>query len=224
MENFTFNGYKSYEDLGIIVKKMPPISLAERNIETISVNGRNGNLHIDNKVYKSKSYKIECVLYDQTKLDLIKKTFCGTGILTLSTEKNREYKATIKNQVDFSKYLTYLKEFSLQFDLDPFAYSPTVKTLEITANATFSVDGNVEIKPILVISGTGMITLNNIQIEIAESDIEIDCELMECTINSINKNDKVNLTEFPSLIPGQNTLTLGTGITKVIIKYREGWL
>lgn len=224
MESFTFKGYKSYDDLGIIVKNMPPIARAEKNIEEIKVNGRNGNLHIDNNTYNSKSYTIECILIDETKLDLIKSIFQGTGLLTLSTETDREYNATIKNQIDFSKYLTYLKDFPLQFDVDPFSSSETLKTLEFTGNSSFSVDGTAEIRPVIKITGTGTITLNNVQIEVTETDIEIDCDLMECTKNNINKSDKVNLLDFPSLNQGTNSLVLGTGITKVTILYKERWL
>lgn len=224
MESFTFKGYKSYDDLGIIVKNMPPIARAEKNIEEIKVNGRNGNLHIDNNTYNSKSYTIECILFDETKLDLIKSVFQGTGVLTLSTESNREYNATIKNQIDFSKYLTYLREFPLQFDVEPFSASKTLKTLEFTENSSFSIDGTAEVKPIIKITGTGTITLNNVQVQVTESDIEIDCDMMECIKNNINKSDKVNLLDFPSLIPGTNSLVLGTGVTKVTIMYKERWL
>lgn len=224
MESFTFKGYKSYDDLGIIVKNMPPIARAEKNIEEIKVNGRNGNLHIDNNTYNSKSYTVECILIDETKLDLIKSVFQGTGVLTLSTEIDREYNATIKNQIDFSKYLTYLREFPIQFDVDPFSSSNTLKTLEFTENSSFSVDGTAEVKPTIKITGTGTITLNNVQVEVIESDIEIDCDLMECTKNNINKSDKVNLLDFPSLNQGTNSLVLGTGVTKVTIMYKERWL
>lgn len=224
MESFIFNGYKSYEDLSIVVKEMPPVSRAEKNIETIKVNGRNGNLHIDNKTYNSKSYTIQCVLLDSTKIDLIKSVFHGTGILTLSTEPNREYNATIKNQIDFSKYLTFLKEFPLQFDVDPFSFSNTLQTKEFTSSSNFNVGGTIEVNPTLIISGIGTITLNNIQINVTESDITIDCDLMECVKNNTNKSDKVNLEQFPKLLVGQNTINIGDGITKVIIKYKEGWL
>ena len=54
---FIFNGINS-KDLGIVIKEMPPITKSEKNIESISVTGRNGNLHIDNGTYNSKKYKI----------------------------------------------------------------------------------------------------------------------------------------------------------------------
>ena len=223
MESFIFKGINS-NSLGIIVKEMPPITKAEKNIESIQINGRNGNLHIDNKTYKSKNYSIVCVLMDQTKIDDLKYLFDGTGTLILSTEPDREYQATIKNQVDFSKYLTYLREFPLQFELDPIAYSKDENILEFSSNSNFEIGGTAEIAPILIIEGVGTISINNTQINIKETGITIDCELMECSNGEISKNNLVELDEFPKLMVGNNTITLGTGINKVTLKYKEGWL
>ncbi len=223
MESFTFNGISS-DSLGIIVKQMPPVSKAEKNIESIEINGRNGRLHIDNKTYKTKNYTIACILLDNTKVDQIKALFEGTGILTLSTEPNRQYQATIKNQIDFSKYLTYLREFPLQFELDPIAFSISENVIEFSSDSTFNVNGTVSVKPTLIIEGIGTVTLNNTKITVSETDITIDCDLMECVNNNINKSDKVILDKFPELVIGANSIVLGEGITKVTISYKEGWL
>ncbi len=221
---FTFNGVKS-SDVGIIVKEMPPVSKSEKNIESITISGRNGDLHIDEGTYKSKKYKITCVLTDITKIDVLKRTFDGSGTLELSTESNREYQAVIKNQIDFEKYLTYLKEFVLQFELYPIAYSKTSTEVSYTSNTTFEVGGTCDVSPKITITGIGQITLNNTQIEVLESGITIDCDLMNCTSNGINKNDKVIIAEdFPKIVVGNNTLVLGTGVESVTLSYKEGWI
>lgn len=223
MEYFNFNGVPS-KDVGIIVKEMPPVTKSEKNIENITVSGRNGDLHIDEGTYKSKKYKIKCVLTDISKVDELKALYDGTGVLELSTELGKEYQATIKNQIDFDKYLTYLKEFVLQFELYPIAYNKEVIETTFTTDTTFTVGGTVGVSPIINVVGTGIITLNNTQVEVLESGIVIDCDLMNCTIDNINKNDKVNLDEFPSLLVGENSIVLGEGIESVIISYKEGWL
>lgn len=220
---FIFNGVNS-KDLGIVIKEMPPIVRAERNIESITVAGRNGDLHIDDGTYKSKKYSIVCILMDESKIDDIKRLFNGIGILEISTEVDREYEATIKNQVDFSKYLTYLKEFPLQFELQPIAYSKSAVEKNYIENANFNVGGTVDVSPKIIVNGVGKITLNNTQVELLESGITIDCDLMNCTKDNINKNDKVNLDDFPTLKVGENSLVLGSGIESVFISYKEGWL
>lgn len=224
MEYFKFKGNRS-DNLGIIVKEMSPITKAEKNIETVNVSGRNGAFHIDEGTYKTKKYKIKCVLMDNTHLDQIKAIFDGKGKLELSTEADREYNAVVLNQIDFSKYLTYLREFTLNFELEPIAYSKTITTKEITENTSFNGGGNCEVNPQITINGTGTIILNSIPITITETGITIDCELMNCTKNNINKNDKVNIdTDFPCIKPDTNTIVLGEGITSVLIVYNEGWL
>lgn len=225
METFTFNGTSS-ESLNLIVKDMPLVSRAEKNIETIEVNGRNGNLHIDNGNYLSRSYSIACLAKDKSKIDEINSKLVGSGKLTLSKYNDRFFNATIKNQIDYSKYMTILQEFPLQFDLDPISFSneETVETL--TSSGSITVGGNVDIYPKISITGIGKLVINDTELNVSETDIFIDCELMNCTKNGLSKNDKVTLSgdDFPKLKVGSNTITLGSGITQIIIKYRKGWL
>ena len=221
---FKFNNVKS-TDLGIVIKELPPIIKAEKDIDIITLSGRNGNLHIDNGFYKAKSYTITCILVDETKINEIKTLLDGIGKLEVSSEPNIEYQATVLNQISFDKYLKYLKEFAINFELYPIGYSKNTITNEyFDSENVFEVDGTYNVYPILTVNGTGIITLNNVQIEVLESGITIDCDLMNCTKNNLNANDKVNLDEFPNLIVGENTLTLGTGISSVEVSYKEGWV
>lgn len=220
---FIFNG-KNSKDLGIVVKEMPPISKSEKNIEKIEVSGRTGALYIDNNTYLQKQYSITCILMDDSKLREINSVYDGVGRLELSAEPGIVYNAMIKNQIDFEKYLTYLKTFVLQFDVYPIGFSLEEKKLELLENTEFEVGGTAEVYPIIEIIGQGAFSLNNCQVEVFESGIKIDCELMNCTIDNLNKNDKVNLEKFPKLIPGKNNLTISGEIEKIIINYHEGWL
>lgn len=127
MKSFTFNSTTS-ESLNIIVKEMPPIPRAERDIETLEISGRSGAFHIDNKSWKVRNYTIKCVCKDKSQIDNIRNTFYGTHNLTISDYSDRYFVATIKNQIDFAKYLTYCEEFPLQFELQPIAYGNTEKT------------------------------------------------------------------------------------------------
>ena len=222
MENFTFNGVNS-DTLGLIIKEMPPIVRAAKNIESINVNGRNGNLHIDNGTYKTYPITINCIIKENANIDLIKSTLQGTAQLVLSTVPNRTFTATICNQIDFKKYLRVLREFPLQLEIEPFSYG-NINSIDYTTNAILVISGNVETAPVITIYGTGTVTINNTPIEVLESGITIDCDLMECVKNNLNMNANVILSVFPTLIPGNNSIVLGTGITKVTIAYRERWL
>lgn len=224
MHYFIFNGIDS-RNLGITVKNMPLIPRAERDIETIKVNGKNGNLHIDNGTFRSSSYTINCIIEDISKIDDIKSTFIGSANLILSKYSDRYFIATIKNQISFDKYLNYLQEFPLQFDIEPISYNLTEESLEYTSNdSDFDIGGNIDISPKISITGVGTVTINNVPVEVEETGIEIDCELMNCTKNNLNVNNKVVLDEFPKLKPEGNSIVLGNGITNVTLTYRRGWL
>ena len=222
MESFIFNNVSS-DDLGLIIKEMPPIVRASKNIESIKVNGRNGNVHIDNGTYESYNITINCIINNLAKLDQNKSVLQGAGELQLSTVPGRTFKAMIKNQIDFSKYLMVLREFPLQLELEPFSFGAE-ETTNYTSSGTLTVSGNIETPPTLTITGTGILTINNTSLEVLATGITIDCDLMECTKNNINMNSSVVLDKFPTLNPGNNTITLGTGISKVVIKHRERWL
>lgn len=222
MESFIFNNVSS-ENLGLIIKEMPPIVRPAKNIESIKVNGRNGNIHIDNGTYDSYNITISCIIIDLTKLDQNKSVLQGTGNLQLSTVPGRTFRATIKNQIDVSKYLRVLREFPLQLEIEPISYGSET-TVSYSNNATLNIGGNIDTSPIITIYGTGTISINNVSVEVLTTGIVIDCNLMECTKNDLNMNAFVVLDDFPKLIPGNNTITLGSGISMVTISYKEGWL
>lgn len=223
MESFVFKDISS-TSLDLIIKDMPLVPRAEKNIETIEISGRNGNLHIDNQNYLSKSYTITCIAKNKNKIDEINSKICGSGKLILSKYSDRYFNATFKNQIDYASYLTILQEFPIQFELDPIAYSNDLTEEVITTSGNIEVEGNVDIAPTIIVTGTGTITINGYSLTVNESDITIDCELMNCIKNNLSANDKVVLDEFPRLKVGTNAISLGAGITQIIIKYRKGWL
>lgn len=224
MHYFIFNNINSNE-LGIIVKNMPLIPLAEKDIESIKISGKNGNLHIDNGTYNSINYTIDCVISDISKIDNIKKAFNGTSKLILSKYNDRYFEATIKNQISFDKYLNALQEFPLQFELQPISYSNELEEIRISSDINnLDIGGNTITNPIILVDGTGTFTINNVSVEILESGITIDCELMNCTKNNLNANDKVILDKFPTLNPTNNVITIESGINNIELKYRKRWL
>ena len=224
MHYFIFNNINSNE-LGIIVKNMPLIPLAEKDIESIKISGKNGNLHIDNGTYNSINYTIDCVISDISKIDNIKKAFNGTSKLILSKYNDRYFEATIKNQISFDKYLNVLQEFPLQFELQPISYSNELEEIRISSDINnLDIGGNTITNPIILVDGTGTFTINNVSVEILESGITIDCELMNCTKNNLNANDKVILDKFPTLNPTDNVIAIESGINNIELKYRKRWL
>lgn len=228
MKTFKFNNISS-DTYNIVVKEMPTFNLPKRDIEIVKIDGRNGNLYIDNETYNSYSITIECILMDLTKINDIKAWLTGIGTIEFSDNPGIYYDCIIKNQIPFEKYLTYLKEFPIQLELNPIGKSTdlTTETKTVTP-ATFTVGGNINIKPILEIkgSGTGVFNLNGKEFTVnslTSIATIIDCDLMNTTKDGVNSNN-LYIGNYPNLVVGTNNLTWTGDVSEVKIKYRAGWL
>lgn len=222
---FTFNNYDSYDDLGIIVNEISPITLPQRDIESIQVEGSNRILHIDKGAFLPIPAKIKCTLYDVSKLDTLKQLFKASGEIEFSDNPGRVYKCTNTNQVDWTRFkgLTEIRDFNLNFELEPVAFGDEIEVTK-TESDTFIADGTENSNPVITVTGTGILSLNGISVNFLESGITLDCENMEAYTGLISKNDKIKLDDFPYVKPGANDLVLPATITSVTITYRERWL
>lgn len=93
----------------------------------------------------------------------------------------------------------------------------------------FDDDGTIEnpeyfaSKPLIRVYGAGELSVNGYDIAIADHTyayIDIDSEIMDCFCDLTNLNAYVTMDDFPVLGAGDNTILLGTGITKVEITPR----
>lgn len=79
-------------------------------------------------------------------------------------------------------------------------------------------------KPLLRVYGSGTVGIGEYTFTVSEADeyTDIDCEMMDCYKGAVNKNPYVTFSnyEFPVLVPGDNTITMGAGITKIEITPR----
>jgi phage-related protein len=78
-------------------------------------------------------------------------------------------------------------------------------------------------KPLIRIYGKGIVQIGKQTIEILKAPteyIDVDCDIQDCFEGTANRNSYVSLTDFPTLVPGTNGITLGAGITKVEITPR----
>lgn len=227
-QTFTFNGTAS-TTYDIIVKKLPVITTPERDIESIKIDGRNGNLHIDNETYESYNATMEIIINDLTELDAIKGWLTGIGTIIFSDRPTLQYTAVIKNQLSYDMYAYNSKVIPIQMELSPIGLSTTETTVtKTTSPATFVVAGTFGVKPTLEIKGTGeaTITLNGTDFTLADCTSTayiVDCDLMNVTKSSTNVNNDFE-GDFPSLIVGTNNLSWTGTVTELKVKYRTGWL
>jgi phage-related protein len=230
MNAFTINeSINSRTSLGLRITEPPILPASVRIIDSINVDGREGTL----TVLKG---------WEDITLDM-SVAIVGTGIyqkwrdvlpqllsaqtLTLSTDPAVFYKVKRVGTGGLQMKLSILGEFSLSFACAPFRYKKDVATVAMTASGSITNTGTVYSLPCIKVYGTGRgtLTINGkpIILNILSGSLTLDSELKECFYGSAAQNNKMS-GDFPVFNVGANTLTLGSGITKLEIEPRWRYL
>lgn len=235
MIDFIWKNEKATEH-GIVVVSLPPISKAEKNVEIIEIDGRDGDIIIE-KGFKSYDKEVEIGLARNYDLNWLMNWLDGTDKVTFSDEENVFYNATIIDQIDFEKLLSF-KTAKIKFHVQPFKYlnneSKVVQSFSSTSEKKVVVNnlGLINSKPIITIYGTGTINLsiNGTQCCIIElndvSDyITLDSIQEEAFQDNLQTLRNRNMNgAFPVLKSGQNEITWTGNITKIEILPKSRWL
>ncbi|MDE6357311.1 MAG: phage tail family protein [Eubacteriales bacterium] len=230
---FIFKGQKS-TDFGIEISKLPDIIKPERNIQTVTIPGRNNSLYIDENTYNSYSLNFECVINPFAKnkqnIDSIIEWLNGFGELIISTEKDKIYNAVIKNSIPFSDTIGLFPKFPIIFEVQPLKKSVNFRneTMEITKKTIINNIGTVDSLPTITIFGSGDITLKindeEFLIKSINQYITIDSEFLEVYKNEENQNNKYNNFDFPKFKQGKNTIDFVGNVNKIIVTPNWRWI
>lgn len=117
--------------------------------------------------------------------------------------------------------------FDLAFNCKPqrFLNSGATST-DFTANGTLTNPTLFNARPLIRVYGKGQVTINSDILTISNSYsydfMDIDCDIGMAYYGPLNRNGFLTTSriDFPELIPGSNSISLGTGITKVTITPR----
>lgn len=146
--------------------------------------------------------------------------------------------------VSTTKENNVVTKFEISLTADPFKYKDVVSTvLENASSGTVAVSGDYETPCIIELSPTGAITSYTIKgaardpvtgeaedIIIknltAGKTVVIDGEACKVTENGMNKYGDTEMWEFPSFLPGSNTLTFQSSSVPcdVTIKYKPRYI
>lgn len=233
-DGFTF-GAQSAADFNMRVEKYPAIKGAVRRYKTVTVPGRNGNLHIDEGVYEPYTQPYECYFHDESKLSpevahAIKAWLLGDGglqRLTDAYDSTHYHMAFFSGPLDVENRLNKYGKCVVNFEFQPQAY-----LLSGDEAITFSEAGTItnptpfEAEPIIHVYGTGSgsVSVNGVTIQILEiTDVlTLDCEMQNAYRQvadgaTENKNGVISAPTFPTLAPGENGVQFTGGITSVEI-------
>ena len=209
---------------GIVVEKTPTISKGKKDIETYTIEGRNGFLSIDRGTYQPFSLQVECHAKETANFDEIKAFLDGYG--TLSFDGIREYTAIVNTAIPFEKVQMF-KSFAVQFMVNPIAHDITPTTLSITDDFTIS-GATAKMYPMLTLEATAGgadVLINGVEFTTSNEDAAtyiLDCENKVITKNGVNAASEMS-GDFPYFKNGENTYE-GTGVTSLSASYKKAYL
>jgi len=219
MNSFIWKNQDSYLDYGIVINKLPSLIKAERNVDEIEIQGRDGDVTIDYKTHKPIIFPLECTVLDEDKMESIKSWLDGFGNLIFSWRSDKYYKAKMINKIDISESMDSLGEFPLLFKCQPHAYSLGNETITLQATGTIYNSGSAIALPIIKLFGTGSLTLTingaTVNLTNVVDYVTIDSNLQESFKDLVYKNQYMTGL-FPVLEKGNNIISF-TGATKIEI-------
>ena len=229
-----YNG-KSSRELHVIVEHPPAYDTPEKDYESTSIPGRNGDLLVDNGAYKNVDR-----VYDIA-IDARKEGFSRTVGAVMSWLRSASGYTRLEDSYDRDYYrLACYKEASSVENIENEAGRVTVtfdcmpqrflksgeKEIIFTAGSKLRNFTGFTAFPMIIVTKdptiAGSLTVGNnvLSIEAVSGsadpvDITLDCDVQDAYAGATNWNSHVS-GKFPQLDPGENIVSF-TGITKVTI-------
>ncbi len=231
---FWFNGTCSM-DFGIIASGEKTFNAPERDVEKISVPGRNGDLVIDKECLKNIQIQYQVAIFrDFTSSALAAKAWLlsNKGYKRLTDSYNPEYfrMAVFAGPVDFDvKLLNRTGEATLTFDCKPQLYARVGEMpISFDKGTTLYNAYGFPALPIIKVYGTGdgTVTVGGITVKLKglSGEITLDCEMQNAYREAggvlENMNTHIYAPEFPALTPGPNKISWSGGVEKLEITPR----
>ncbi|MBO5023580.1 MAG: phage tail family protein [Clostridia bacterium] len=233
INHFTFNGYNSYSDMGMIITETPVFPSPERDVDFVSIPGRSGDIIKDNGRFKNITVPYKMAFWKDgtplsTLINNIKAMLLSeAGYFKLCDTYHPGYfrYAAVSGSVSFARKMELIGSGTIRFNCKPFLYRDDGE--EITSFTSAGTLENPEAfpsKPYIKITGSGNITMivNNASFVFkdVEEYIEIDSEMMIAHKGTLSANVKMYTQNFPELLPGENSISWNGNVTSVEIKPR----
>lgn len=223
----TFDGVSS-KDFGVYINGNQTYNAPARSREVVNVPGRNGALMLDNGRFDNIDVTYHAFIYRDFSSNvegfrnlLLSRTGYKKIVDTYHAD---EYRLGIFKGDFSADVVEWLEagEFDLVFDCKPQRFLLSgEEEVEFSSSGSILNETEQIAKPLLRVYGTGSFTVGSgtMTISSANTYTDIDCDLMDAYKGTTNCNGNVS-GSFPTLKPGENTVTLNTGITKIIITPR----
>ena len=232
---FTYKGIRS-SDMGLQINGNLDFSSPRRDMNLVSVAGRDGDLVIDNGRYESVTKTINCRLKTtnenvETVINRIH-NWLATDVtfhdFHWSGDPSFTYKAMVENPMRTQRALSKLARIALQFRIHPIKYlTSSLTNREVVSGTNIVNQFQLAAKPIIRVIGNDDIVINIgaqvLDLRDVVDEITIDCEMMT-VIGADGKAVFAKMySPFPVLQPGNNVITFDDNV-QVFVTPRLGAL
>lgn len=224
IRQFIFDG-KSSLDFGIDLTGVDAYGkIPERDVEQVSVSGRNGDLVIDKGAYKNVEIIYGCKIWNRNNPDAFRTYFDALADF-IGSHQGQYYRledsyhpeefcyAMITGGIEpkFTETAggVVYGEFELKMTRKPQRWLKSGQvwsTLKTLRNPTAE-----DAKPIIRVSGSGTLGVGSETITIAPNSldyIDIDCDIQDAFCGATNANKYITVTDYPVLHPGVTGVTV----------------
>lgn len=220
---------KDFKDFNTFFDGSKVFDKPKKDVETISVVGRNGDLTISNNRFENIDISIPCFI----KENFIENYSALMDFLTSqdgykkleTTEEPNTYRLAQFIEDVSPKTGAFMKygNFELVFNCKPQIFlnegekELLINDGDVLLNPTLKVA-----KPLIKVRGTGSISIGGRTLTLNENTSQtiIDCDIQDAYEGTINRNgDLIITTEFPVLNVGKTAISY-TGFTEVLIRTR----
>lgn len=225
IKTLTYNGINS-QQFGIYLRGEGTYNSSQRDIEYIDIPGRNGTLIIDKGRYSNVNVSYPCFIKDnfENNSALVRQwLLADTNYHRLEDDfHDNEFRlAVVDGTIDFNVFHNEVGNFLINFSCKPQRFLKSGETVqEVISGQVLTNPTNMVAKPLIIVEGSGELTIGNISVITTSPNTIIDSETMNCYWNDTNLNNATQVGEFPILDQGDTEITIGNGITSVSIQPR----
>lgn len=224
-------GGRNLKDFNLYVSGGGAWAKPAPDIVRTQVPGRSGDLTTFNNRYENVDITYTCGIvrnFDTNFSNLIAYLLSTTGYRKLedSSHPGVYRMALIETGVTPSMSPNLKSgEFDIVFNCKPQTYLTSGDTQQtFTSSGTINNPTLFKSKPLLRVYGNGTFTVAGKSITITSNSgyTDIDCDIQDAFYGATNRNGNITLNSggFPEFATGNNTVSLGSGISKIIVTPR----
>lgn len=158
----TINGVSSTTIRGLLITALAPISKPAQRALVDVIDGRAGDV-ITPLGFAAYDKPVTIALTKGYDIDEVIKFFNSEGVVTFSNEPDKYYNFAIYEQIDFERLIRF-KTATVIFHVQPYKYANNENPLNfaITSGEPVTVknSGNTDSKPVLIVTGEGVVDLD----------------------------------------------------------------